>query len=105
MIPMIRTGSVALAVLFASSPCLAQSEFENIRSRVKDGQKVSVTDDAGQVFNGRIGAITADGLRMQVGGNSADVRFDRIVRINQPNNGLANGALMVSAPAPLSGFP
>jgi hypothetical protein len=94
MISMIRTGSVALAVLFASSPCLAQTDVESIRTRVKDGQKVSVTDDGGQVFNGRISAITADGLSMQVGGKSADVRFDRIVRIDRPNDGLANGALI-----------
>ena len=94
MIPMIRTGSVALAVLFASSPCLAQTDVENIRSRVKDGQKVSVTDDSGQVFNGRVGAITAEGLRIQADGKNADVRFDRIVRIDRPHDGLANGALI-----------
>ncbi len=94
MIPMIRAGSVALAVLFASSPCLAQTDVENIRTRVKVGQKVSVTDESGEVINGRIGAITADGLSMQADGKSADVRFDRIVRIDRPNDSLANGALI-----------
>jgi hypothetical protein len=94
MFPMIRTGSVALAVLFASSPCLARTDGENIRTRVKDGQQVSVTDESGQVFNGTIGAITADGLSIQADGKSADVRFDRIVRIDRPNDGLANGALI-----------
>jgi hypothetical protein len=91
---MIRTASVALAVLFASSPCRAQTDVENIRTRVKDGQKVSVTDDSGQVLNGRIGAITGDGLRIQADQRSTDVRFDRIVRIDRPNDGLANGALI-----------
>ena len=94
MISMIRTGSVAVAVLFASSPCLAQSDVESIRTRVKDGQRVSVTDDGGEVFDGRISAITPDGLRMQADGKSAEVRFDRIVRIDRPNDGLANGALI-----------
>jgi hypothetical protein len=94
MIQMIRTGSVALAVLFASSPCLARTDGENIRTRVKDGQRVSITDESGQVFNGTIGAITADGLSIQADGKSADVRFDRIVRIDRPNDGLANGALI-----------
>ena len=94
MIPMIRTGFVALAVLFASWPCLAQTDVENIRTRVKDGQKVSVTDDSGQVFNGRVGAITAEGLKIQADGKNADVRFDRIVRIDRPHDSLANGALI-----------
>jgi hypothetical protein len=94
MIPTLRPGAIALAILFASSPCLAQTDAENIRSRVMDGQKVSVTDDGGQVFGGRISAITADGLRIQVGKTTADVRFDRIVRIDRPNDGLANGALI-----------
>ena len=94
MIPTIRRASVALAILFASSPCLAQTDVENIRSRVKDGQKVSVTDDGGQVFDGRISAMTADGLRIQTSKTTADVRFDRIVRIDRPNDGLANGALI-----------
>jgi hypothetical protein len=94
MIQIIRAGSVALAVLFASSPCLAQTDVEIIRTRVKDGQKVSITDDSGQVFMGKIGVITADGLRIQGDGKSADVRFDRIVRIDRPNDGLANGALI-----------
>ena len=87
MIPTIRRASVALAILFASSPCLAQTDVENIRSRVKDGQKVSVTDDGGQVFDGRISAMTADGLRIQTSKMTADVRFDRIVRIDRPNDG------------------
>ena len=91
---MIRTGFVALAVLFASWPCLAQTDLENIRTRVKDGQKVSVTDDSGQVFNGRIGAVTVEGLTIQAEGKTADVRFDRIVRIDRPHDGLANGALI-----------
>ena len=94
MISMIRTVSVLLAVLFASSPCLAQTDAENIRTRVKDGQKVSVTDDSGPVFNGRIGAITGDGLSIHADRKSTDVRFDRIVRIDRPGDGLANGALI-----------
>jgi hypothetical protein len=94
MTRMIRICSAALAILFASSPALAQTDTENIRARVKDGQKVSITDDQGQEFKGRIGTMAADGLSMLVDGNSVDVAYDRIVRIDRPNDSLANGALI-----------
>jgi hypothetical protein len=94
MTRMIRICSAALAILFASSPTLAQTDAENIRARVKDGQKVSITDDQGQEFKGRIGTMAADGLSMLVDGNSVDVAYDRIVRIDRPNDSLANGALI-----------
>ena len=58
---------------------------------MKDGQKVSITDDQGQEFNGRIGTVAADGLRMLVEGKRVDVAYDRIVRIDRPHDGLANG--------------
>jgi hypothetical protein len=94
MTRMIRICSAALAILFASSPTLAQTDAENIRARVKDGQKVSITDDQGQEFKGRIGTMAADGLSMLVDGKSVDLAYDRIVRIDRPNDSLANGALI-----------
>ena len=57
----IRIYSAALALLFVSSPTLAQTNAESIRTRVKDGQKVSITDDQGQEFKGRIGTLATDG--------------------------------------------
>jgi hypothetical protein len=94
MTQMIRICSTALAVFFVSSPSLAQTNAENIQTRVKDGQRVSITDDQGQEFKGRIGALAADRLRMLVDGKSVDVAYDRIVRIDRPNDSLANGALI-----------
>jgi hypothetical protein len=94
MTRMIRICSAAFAILFASSPTLAQTDAENIRARVKDGQKVSITDDQGQEFKGRIGTMAADGLSMLVDGKSVDLAYDRIVRIDRPNDSLANGALI-----------
>ena len=49
----IRIYSAALALLFVSSPTMAQTNADSIRTRVKDGQKVSITDDQGQEFKGR----------------------------------------------------
>ena len=90
----IRIYSAALALLFVSSPTWAQTNAESIRTRVKDGQKVSITDDRGQEFNGRIGTLATDGVRMLVDGKSVDVAYDRIVRIDHPSDSLANGALI-----------
>jgi len=83
-----------IAVLLASSPVFAQSERDAIRAHVKDGQHVSITDNQGNEINGRIRAITDDGLRVIEHGTSADVRYDQIVRIDRPHDGLANGALI-----------
>ncbi len=94
MTRLIRTCSVMLAFLFASSPAFAQTDAENIRARLKDGQKVSITDDHGQEFKGRIRTRAADGLNMIVDGQSVDVSYDRIVRVDRPNDSLANGALI-----------
>jgi hypothetical protein len=94
MTRMTGTYSVVLAILFASSPASAQTDTEKIRARVKHGQKVSITDDQGQEIKGRISTMTADGLTILVDGESADVPYDRIVRIDRPNDSLANGALI-----------
>ena len=99
MTRMIGSYCVVLAILFASSPALAQTDTEKIRARVKHGQKVSITDDQGREIKGRISTMTADGLTILVEGGSADVPYDRIVRIDRPHDSLANGALIGLASA------
>jgi hypothetical protein len=94
MILTTRVHCIALAVLFASSSALAQTDAENIRARVKDGQKVSITDDQGQEFKGRIGILSTNALNIVADGKSVDVPYDRIVRVDRPNDSLANGALI-----------
>ena len=89
-----RIYSAALVLSFVSSPTFAQTNADNIPSRVTDGQKVWVTDDQGQEFKGKIHTIAADGLSMLVDGKSVDVGYDRIVRIDHPHDSLANGALI-----------
>ncbi|MEO6237425.1 MAG: hypothetical protein ABIQ52_10545 [Vicinamibacterales bacterium] len=61
---------------------------------MRDGQKVLITDDQGQQFMGRIGTMTPAALTIVVDGKSVDVPYDRIVRVDRPNDGLANGALI-----------
>ena len=62
--------SVALVILFASSPAVAQTDTEKIQARVKQGQKVSITNDQGLEVEVRISAMTADGLTMLVDGRA-----------------------------------
>ncbi len=82
------------AVVLASSTVVAQSEHDAIRGHVKDGQKVSITDSQGNEINGRIHAITSDGLSLAAHGKTTDVPYDKIVKIDRPHDGLANGTLI-----------
>ena len=62
---MIGCYAVALAVLFPSSSASAQTDADRIRARVKDGQRVSITDNQGQEFKGSIHTVATDGLNMR----------------------------------------
>jgi ribosome maturation factor RimP len=42
----------------------AQTEADDIRTRVKERQKVSITDDQGREVNGRITTIAGDTLTL-----------------------------------------
>jgi hypothetical protein len=89
------TGAFAVAIaVLSSSPVWAQSEADAIRGRVKDGQRVSIIDSQGQEINGRIDAITADGLSLLAHGKSTRLQYEQIIRIDRPHDGLANGALI-----------
>lgn len=90
----IATYSIALMFLLVSSAASAQTDAERIQASVKQGQNVSITDDHGREIKGEIRALGADALTMLVDGTTADVPYDRIVRIDRPNDGLANGALI-----------
>ena len=60
----------------------------------REGQKVSVTDDQGREFKGRINALTDDSLSLLGATTSTDIPYDQIVRIDRPHDGLGNGALI-----------
>lgn len=92
--PIIGTCSLAFAMLLTSATAWAQTEGADIRTRVKEGQKVSITDTQGQEFNGKIGSMTPEGLSILGGRSRADIPYSQIVRIDRPHDGLANGALI-----------
>ena len=90
----IRICSVAIGFFFACSPMSAQTDGNRIRASVKDGQTVRITDDQGRELQGKIDTMTADGISMRVNGKLADVPYERIVRIDRPDDTLKNGALI-----------
>ena len=87
-------GVAFLAILSAPSHALAQAGAERIPALVKPGQEVSITDDRGQAFHGRIDAVTLDGLDLLVGGKKASVPYVHIVNIDRPRDSLVNGTLI-----------
>ena len=71
------------------------SDADAIRQRVKEGQKVRITDDQGQEWQGRIEALAPDNLVLMTKDRQRrDVEYAAIVRIDRPPDTLANGALI-----------
>ena len=71
------------------------SDADAIRQRVKEGQKVRVTDDRGREWQGRIEALAPDNLVLLTKDRlRRDVPYAAILRIDRPPDTLANGALI-----------
>lgn len=87
-------GVAFLAILSVPSHALAQAGAERIPALVNPGQEVSITDDRGQAFHGRIDAVTIDGLDLLVDGKKASVPYVRIAKIDRPRDSLVNGTLI-----------
>jgi len=69
------------------------SDADAIRQRVKEGQKVRVTDDQGREWQGRIDALAPDNLVLLTKERQRrDVPYAAILRIDRPRDTLANGA-------------
>jgi hypothetical protein len=106
MSPIVRAlAFVGLAVLLTSGHASAQTEAHDIRARVKEGQKVSITDDRGYEFNGRITTIAADALTVTPDEPPrVVVPYAQIVSIDRPHDTLNNGALIGLAFGAALGF-
>ena len=73
----------------------AQSDADRIRQRVKEGQKVRITDDQGREWNGRIDTLTPDNLTVVTHDRQrTELPYGTILRIDRPHDSLANGALI-----------
>jgi hypothetical protein len=69
------------------------SHADAIRQRVKEGQKVRVTDDQGREWQGRIDRFAPDNLELLTNDRQRrDLPYSSILRIDRPRDTLANGA-------------
>ncbi|MBA3885022.1 MAG: hypothetical protein H0X67_04735 [Acidobacteria bacterium] len=76
----------------AASP---QADAKEIRRRVKEGQKVRITDDQGREWRGRIATLAPDTLSLVMPDRrQMDIGYGNILRIDRPHDSLANGALI-----------
>ena len=88
-----------LPVMGQEKPPAAQpageSDADAIRHRVKEGQRVRITDDQGREWQGRIEALAADNLVLLTKDRQPrDVPYAAIVRIDRAHNTLASGAII-----------
>lgn len=88
-----RATLVSLMIVFLWSPAAAQTEANGIRALVSDGQKVVIIDEQGNVVEGRISSIRADGLQLSTDAGTTHVSYREIVRIDRPRDTLLNGTL------------
>jgi hypothetical protein len=96
MSPIVRACAfVGVVLLLTPGHASAQTEADDIRARVKERQKVSITDDQGREVNGRITTIAGDTLTLAPDrAPGVVVPYAQIVRIDRPHDTLANGALI-----------
>jgi hypothetical protein len=96
MSPIVRACAfVAIVLLLTPGHASAQTEADDIRARVKERQKVSITDDQGREVNGMIITIAADTLTLtRDKAPYVVVPYAQIARIDRPHDTLANGALI-----------
>lgn len=86
----------------AASP---QREAEEIGRRVKEGQKVRITDDQGREWRGKIATLAPDTLALVMPDRrQMDIGYGNIMRIDRPHDSLANGALIGLASGATFGF-
>ena len=91
----VSAGATGLPMAQEQAPMAqaASPDADEIRSRVKDGQKIVVTDDQGRTLSGRMGELSPDALMLLVGRDTKKVPYDRIVSIDRPRDRLWDGAL------------
>ena len=88
------TAFTSLFVLvFVSDAASAQTTADDIRGRVKEGQKVVITDAQGRELSGRVIQMTDSLLTVQQNDHTIDIPYPDIVAIDRPRDRLGNGAL------------
>jgi hypothetical protein len=93
---MLKVGMRTLAgcaiALALQTDSRAQTVGDEIRTNVKEGQRVSITDDQGREFTGRIEQLSPGELELLSSRAAVKIPYDSIVKIDRPHDGLGNGA-------------
>ena len=84
---------LAIAFLVLSGTASAQTPTDDLRNRMKEGQKVAVIDDQGRKVQGRIVDLTVDSLAIGLKNGREEVPYAQIVTIDRVDD-LKNGALI-----------
>ena len=86
------------ALLFLMISCVATSAHaqspDAIREKVKDGDKVTITDERGRSFSGRIGGISGDTVTLLKGDKRTELPLAQVLKIDRPKDPVWNGALL-----------
>lgn len=89
-----RTLNALLFLLVSGLATAAQAQsFDAIREKVKDGDKVSITDERGRSFSGRISGISADTITLAKGDKRTELPLAQVLKIDRPKDSVWNGAL------------
>jgi hypothetical protein len=80
----------------AAAQTAGPTDADAIRGRVKEGQKVRITDDQGREWHGLIEALAPDHLVLLLTKDRQrrDIPYAVIIRIDRPPDTLGNGALI-----------
>src|SRR5690349_14730002 len=90
-----NAGSSPSATPGQSVATSASNDATVIKQRVKEGQRVRITDDKGQEWQGRIGEVGQDTLVLVTKERQRqDVGYGTILRIDRPHDGLGDGAVI-----------
>ena len=87
------TSLLLLAFIGSSSTASAQTAAD-VRATLKDGDKVSIIDDRGRKFGGRVVEVSAEVITITSRDERTDVPFAQIFTIDRKKDSVLNGALM-----------
>ena len=83
-----------VVLLLVSNAASAQTAAADIQARVKERQKIVVTDDQGRQFQGRVVQMTDRFITVEQRRDRVDVAYAEITAIDRPKDGVGNGALV-----------
>ena len=89
-----RILNTLLCLLIGGLATTAHAQSSDaIRAKVKEGDKVSITNEQGRSFSGRISSISADAITLVKGNKHTELPLAQVLKIERPKDSVLNGAL------------